>query len=113
MVSAATAVAVMATITSQSIARRSFVWGHEGRERRVRIVDALVLADLAAQLLRDRPRPRLERRIGELLRRLDGERGAGQQQGHRCKSRARAHDPASRASSGMMLRSITCGVSSP
>ena len=38
-----------------------------GGERGVRIVDRLVLADLAAQLARDLPRARLERGIGEPL----------------------------------------------
>ena len=45
-------------------------------------VDRLVLADQAAQLAADRPRARLQRRIGQTLARLDrlgGERGQQEQ----------------------------------
>ena len=52
------------------------------RQRRVRIVDRLVLADEASEARREMTRPRLERRIGQDLVRLDGiaRRAARQQE---------------------------------
>src|SRR3546814_1203765 len=43
-------------------------------QRRVRLVDSLVLADEASETLRDLPRPGFECRIGETFGRVDGAR---------------------------------------
>jgi hypothetical protein len=69
------------------------------RQGRARIVDRFVLADQAAQLLADGARPRLERRIGQHLARLDRVRGGSEGKKHeeKCEQAAACAAPSTLA----------------
>ena len=79
----------------------------------VALVDRFVLADEAAEVLRERARSRLERRIGEALIGLDRLRGGGgdQQQQQQQQKPERSHDRASARSSGSRSSRSSSAVS--
>jgi len=75
----------MTSAATKSVAASRFALAQIPRQRRLGVIDRLVLADHAAQVVRDIAGARLKHRVGQNLSDLHGMRG------HRAEKRQRHH----------------------